>query len=165
MKLIKSEGLTCQLRFYLSPIPDLFNGEVIRYRLTGSPSFVAIIEMLKKASRRLPEKIDLIPHSDRGWQYQMKHYQRLSAERRVSRKGNCHDNAVIENFFGSLKTEFFDNRTFKDEFEFQNQLIAYLDYCNRERNKVKLKGLSLRCLQNSVLMFYLISAQQTGYTT
>jgi len=191
MKLMKVEGLTCQLRkkryrsykglvgkiapnllkrdfkakqpnrkwtidetefkvlgkcFYLSPILDLFNGEVVSYSLTRSPSFVATIEMLKKSFQRLPEKVDLILHSDQGWQYQMKQYQGLLAERGIqqsmSRKGNCYDNAVIENFFGLLKSEFFYNRTFQTEFEFQKELIEYLNYYNNDRIKVKLKGLS-----------------------
>jgi len=202
MKLMKLEGLTCQLRkkryrsykglvgkiapnllnrnfkatqpnqkwatdvtefkvfgkrFYLSPILDLFNGEVVSYSLTGSPSFVATIEMLKKAFQRLPEKVDLILHSDQGWQYQMKQYQSLLAERGIqqsmSRKGNCYDNAVIENFFGLLKSEFFDSRTFQTEYEFQKELIEYLDYYNNDRIKVKLKGLSPLAYRTQSLCF------------
>ena len=110
-------------RFYLSPILDLFNGEVVSYSLTGSPSFAGTIEMLKKAFQRLPEKVELILHSDQGWQYQMRPYQKLLVERGIqqsmSRKGNCYDNAVIENFFGLLKSEFFDNNTFQTVCEFQ----------------------------------------------
>jgi transposase InsO family protein len=60
----------------------------------------------------------------------------------MSRKGNCYDNAVIENFFGLLKSEFFDNRTFQSDYEFQKELKEYLDYYNNDRIKVKLKGLS-----------------------
>lgn len=51
----------------------------------------------------------LILHSDQGWQYQQKVYQRMLREKGIwqgmSRKGNCLDNAVIENFFGLLKAE------------------------------------------------------------
>lgn len=50
-------------------------------------------------------------HSDQGWQYQMSHYQHLLRKKGVvqsmSRKGNCLDNAIIENFFGILKSELF----------------------------------------------------------
>ncbi len=92
---------------YLSPILDLFIGEVDNYGLTGSPSFAATIEMLKKTFQRLTEKVDLISHSDQGWHYQMKQYQDLLPERGVQqsmpRNGNCYDNAVIENFFGLLQ--------------------------------------------------------------
>ena len=133
-------------RYYLSPILDLFNGEVVSYSLTSRPSFASIVEMLKKAFQRLPEKLALILHSDQGWQYQMKQYQRLLAEKGIqqsmSRKGNCYDNAVVENFFGMLKSEFFENRTFYSESEFQEGLMAYLDYYNNARIKVKLNGLS-----------------------
>lgn len=191
MKLMKIEGLTCQLRkkryrsykgqvgkiapnllnrnftatqpnqkwvtdvtefkvlgkrIYLSPILDLFNGEVVSYSLAGSPTFSSTIEMIKKAFQILPETVELILHSDQGWQYQMKPYQRLLAEKGIqqsmSRKGNCYDNAVIENFFGLLKSEFFDNRNFPSVDDFQNELVDYLEYYNNDRIKVKLKGLS-----------------------
>ena len=56
-------------RIYLSPILDLFNGEVISYSLSRSVSFSPTIEMLTKAFRCLPEKVNLILHSDQGWQY------------------------------------------------------------------------------------------------
>jgi putative transposase len=134
-------------RVYLSPILDLFNGEVVSYSLSGTPAFAPVVEMLKKAFQRLPDKANLtILHSDQGWQYQMKPYQRLLAEKSIqqsmSRKGNCYDNAVIENFFGLLKSEFFNDQGFTSVEDFQKKLIAYLDYYNKVRIKVKLKGLS-----------------------
>ena len=60
----------------------------------------------------------------------------------MSRKGNCYDNAVIENFFGMVKTEFFEHQNFKSVEEFRSKLISYLDYYNNDRIKVKLNGLS-----------------------
>ena len=133
-------------RIYLSPILDLFNGEVISYSLSRSVSFSPTIEMLTKAFCCLPEKVNLILHSDQGWQYQMRAYQRLLVEKGIqqsmSRRGNCYDNAVIENFFGLLKSEFFDDKTFQSVDAFQKELVDYLEYYNNERIKVKLKGLS-----------------------
>jgi putative transposase len=133
-------------RFYLSPILDLFNGEVVSYSLSERPAFAPVVEMLKKAFQRLPDKSNLILHSDQGWQYQMKPYRRLLAEKGIqqsmSRKGNCYDNAVIENFFGLLKSEFFNDQGFTSVEDFQEKLIAYLDYYNNVRIKVKLNGLS-----------------------
>jgi len=133
-------------KIYLSPILDLFNGEVISYSLSASPSFLATIEMLKKAFRGLPEKVNLILHSDQGWQYQMKPYQKFLTEKGIqqsmSRKGNCYDNAVIESFFGLVKSEFFYNTLFESVEDFQTKLTDYLDYYNNDRIKVKLKGLS-----------------------
>ena len=59
----------------------------------------------------------------------------------MSRKGNCLDNAVIENFFGLLKSELFYLQEFKSMEHFKQELIAYLDYYNNRRLKAKLKGL------------------------
>ncbi|HHV32441.1 MAG TPA: transposase family protein [Clostridiales bacterium] len=65
--------------------------------------------MLDKAFEKIPDGTQLILHSDQGWQYQHKWYQRKLAEKGIqqsmSRKGNCLNNAVIENFFGLLKSE------------------------------------------------------------
>ena len=60
----------------------------------------------------------------------------------MSRKGNCYDNSVIENFFGILKSEFFYNQKFSSVELFSKELSDYIDYYNNRRIKVKLKGLS-----------------------
>lgn len=60
----------------------------------------------------------------------------------MSREGNCYDNAVIESFFGLVKSEFFYNTLFDSVEDFQTKLTAYLDYYNNDRIKVKLKGLN-----------------------
>jgi putative transposase len=66
-------------------------------------------------------------HSDQGWQYQMKQYQVLLKEKglvkSMSRKGNCLDNAVIEKFFGILKTELFYIMKFKDINHLKKEII------------------------------------------
>ena len=59
----------------------------------------------------------------------------------MSRKGNCHDNSVMENFFGLLKTELFYLQDFDSIDHFKRELIDYLDYYNNRRIKAKLKGL------------------------
>ena len=62
-------------KLYLSPIIDLFNGEVISFNLSSHPVFNQIMGMLEKAFERIPDNTNLILHSDQGWQYQMKQYQ------------------------------------------------------------------------------------------
>jgi len=104
-----------------------------------------VIEMLDKAFERVPDGTNLILHSDQGWQYQHRQYQRMLRRKGIrqsmSRKGNCLDNAVMENFFGLLKSELLYLQTF-DFFEhFKAELIEYLDYYNNRRSKAKLKGL------------------------
>ena len=59
----------------------------------------------------------------------------------MSRKGNCLDNAVIENFFGLLKTELLYLQEFESMEHFRQELIEYLDYYNNRRIKSKLKDL------------------------
>ncbi len=85
-------------------------------------------------------------HSDQGWQYQMTAYRELLAQKGItqgmSRKGNCLDNAAMESFFGTLKSEFFYLNTFRNIDELQAGLSKYIYYYNHERIKLKLKGLS-----------------------
>ena len=104
-----------------------------------------VTEMLDKAFARIPDGTDLILHSDQGWQYQHKQYQRMlkakGIRQSMSRKGNCLDNAVIENFFGLLKSELLYLQEFDSMEHFQRELIDYLDYYNNRRSKAKLKGL------------------------
>jgi putative transposase len=133
-------------KLYLSPILDLFNGEIISYTLSSSPGFHQVAEMLKNAFRTIPDHSHLILHSDQGWQYQMQTYQKMLKEKGIqqsmSRKGNCYDNSVMENFFGILKSEFYYNRRFSSIEQFSKELSEYIDYYNNRRIKVKLKGLS-----------------------
>ena len=76
----------------------------------------------------------------------MTKYQFLLKENRItqsmSRKGNCLDNAVIENFFGLLKSELLYLQEFEDIDHFKQELEKYIDYYNNKRIKAKLKGLS-----------------------
>ena len=76
----------------------------------------------------------------------MKLYQKMLKDKGIrqsmSRKGNCYDNSVMENFFGILKTEFFHNQYFSSIDHFTKELSGYIEYYNNHRIKVKLKGLS-----------------------
>ena len=80
-----------------------------------------------------------------GWQYRHRQYQRMLREKGIrqsmSRKGNCLDNAVIENFFGLLKSEPLYLQEFRSVEHFKLELLEYLDYYNNRRIKAKLKGL------------------------
>ena len=133
-------------KLYLSPIPDLFNGEIISYNLNKSPCFAQTVDMLNQAFLKIPDNTSLILHSDQGWQYQMKKYQSMlggkSVRQSMSRKGNCLDNAVMENFFCHLKSELLYLQDFESVEHFASELIDYLDYYNNRRIKAKLQGLS-----------------------
>jgi len=133
-------------KLYLSPILDLYNGEIISYNISERANFQQTIDMLKNAFEKIPDGTELILHSDQGWQYQMLRYQKMLEKKGVkqsmSRKGNCLDNSVIENFFGLLKTELLYLQEFDNIDQFLEELVAYLDYYNNKRIKSKLKGLS-----------------------
>ena len=102
--------------------------------------------MLKKAFAKIPKDTKLVLHSDQGWQYQMKRYQLKLQEKGIiqsmSRKGNCLDNAVMENFFGILKSEMFYHKKFESVDQLIQEIEDYIYYYNNKRIKGKLKGLS-----------------------
>lgn len=133
-------------KLYLSPIMDLYSRDIISYTLGERPFLSMISSMLEKAFEKLPDDANLILHSDQGWHYQHLQYQRMLKEKGVqqsmSRKGNCLDNAVIENFFGLLKSELLYLQEFESMDHFKAELVEYLDYYNNCRIKEKLKGLS-----------------------
>ena len=133
-------------KLYLSPIIDLFNQEIISYELTERPVFNQVVMMLKKAFKKIPNNTNLTLHSDQGWQYQMKQYQYLLKQKGIiqsmSRKGNCLDNAIIENFFGTLKSELFYIKKFRTIEELKTEIKHYINYYNNERIKSNLNKMS-----------------------
>ena len=133
-------------KLYLSPIMDLFNGEIIAFQMERRPIFRLVKDMLKEAIDTLNINEKPIIHSDQGWQYQMRFYQQQLAERgliqSMLRKGNCLDNASMESFFGVLKSECFYGEEFNSIDELEQTVKEYIHYYNHERIKVKLKGLS-----------------------
>ena len=90
-------------KLYLSPILDLHSSDLVSYVISDRPVLSMVMDMVDSAARRLPPGAAPILHSDQGWQYQHKHYQKKLTDygiiQSMSRKGNCLDNAVMENFF------------------------------------------------------------------
>lgn len=133
-------------KLYLSPILDMYNGEIISYEIAEHPVLELVTNMLKKAFAKIPDNTKLLFHSDQGWQYQHKDYQKMLRDKGIrqsmSRKGNCLDNSVMENFFGLLKSELLYLRDFESLEDFRDQLEEYIDYYNNRRIKSKLKGMS-----------------------
>ncbi|OMP65639.1 transposase [Domibacillus epiphyticus] len=130
-------------KLYLSPVLDLFNGEIITYTIGSRPTYSLVSDMLEKAFERLPAIHQLLLHSDQGWHYQMKKYRHALESKGIvqsmSRKGNCYDNSVMENFFGIMKSEFLYMREFESVEHFKIDLEKYIDYYNTKRIKAKLK--------------------------
>ena len=141
-----TEFHVCNEKVYLSPVMDLFNREIVAHSISRSPSFAQTKVMLEQLFEKLPKEATPLMHSDQGWQYQMREYQSMLKEHNItqsmSRKGNCLDNSVMENFFGRLKTEMFIGETFSSVEDFQQKLEEYICYFNNERVSLKLKGMS-----------------------
>ena len=138
---------------------DLFNGEIVSYNLSKHPIFNQITDMLEKAFKKIPDNTNLILHSDQGWQYQMKRYQYLLEKKGIkqsmSRKGNCLDNSLAENFFGILKSELYyiKEKEYENIEELEKDIVEYIDYYNNRRIKSKLKGMSpVRYREHSMLI-------------
>lgn len=139
-------------KVYLSPIIELFNGEIISYDLSDSPNFKQVSSMLEDAFKTLKggvtqtEQENLILHSDQGWQYRMVQYKKMLSEKGIiqsmSRRGNCYDNAVIENFFGTIKSEMFYLKKYDSVEELKEDIKEYITYYNNDRIRLNLKGMS-----------------------
>jgi transposase InsO family protein len=133
-------------KLYLSPILDLYNGEIVAFETARRPLFGMVGAMLRRAFNRLGPQDKPILHSDQGWQYRMPIYREVLQQRAVipsmSRRGNCLDNAVMESFFGTLKAEFYHLNQFRDLEELQVGLRGYIQYYNNERIRLKLGGRS-----------------------
>ena len=134
-------------KLYLSPVLDGFNSEIIAYNLSTSPNLAQVKMMLEQA---FTEKYyeNTILHSDQGWQYQHDFYHHFLEDKGIqqsmSRKGNSPDNGMMESFFGILKSEMFYGyeKTFKSIEHLEQAIVDYINYYNKKRIKVKLKGLS-----------------------
>lgn len=133
-------------KLYVSPMLDLFNGEIITYTIGSRPTYSLVSTMLDQAFERLTDEDTLLIHSDQGWHYQMKQYHHSLNKRGItqsmSRKGNCYDNAVIESFFGIMKSELLYLKEFESVEHFKQELAKYIEYYNHKRIKAKLKGMS-----------------------
>ena len=136
---IDIQGRKC----YLSPILDMWNGEIISYTISDSPNMKMVTDMLQKAFRKQVPTKGMLMHSDQGWHYQHIKYRELLQHygiiQSMSRKGNCLDNAMMENFFGIMKNELLYPNKWEDIDEFKQALKKYIKYYNHKRIKLKLK--------------------------
>ena len=96
---------------YLSAIEDLYNREIIAYKISDSLDISFVEQTLGEAFKKVNSKElnNLIIHSDPGVHYKSNIYKlilkKYGIKQSMSRKGNCYNNACIENLFGHLKTE------------------------------------------------------------
>ena len=144
-------------KLYLSPVLDMHNNEIVGFDISKTPDYSQIKRMLDMAFSRFENLSGLIFHSDQGWQYQMQPYHKALADRGIiqsmSRKGNCMDSGIMEQFFGKMKNEMFygHESEFKTLDELYKAMVDYIDYYNNKRITVKLKGLTPCQARNQAL--------------
>ncbi|WP_423202030.1 IS3 family transposase [Lactococcus lactis] len=136
-----------QKKAYLNPFLDLFNNEIVSFELSKQPTYQPISTALHQALEATSDCLYRRTfHSDQGWAYQMANYVYTLRRHRVfqsmSRKGNCHDNSVMENFFGLLKQEIYYGRVFNSYQELSQAITEWIGYYNTKRIKKKLNWMS-----------------------
>ena len=135
-------------KLYLSPIMDMFDHSIISYDISITADFNQTKQMIDSAFKQFDDLNGLIFHSDQGWQYQMKSYKKWLKDKGIlqsfSRKGNCMDNSLMENFFGLMKNEMFygEEATFETLDDLKEAMEEYIRYYNEERISLKRKGLT-----------------------
>ncbi|MEE0265453.1 MAG: IS3 family transposase [Acutalibacteraceae bacterium] len=144
---VDEKGRMTIKKLYLDPFMDMFNGEILSFGISSKPSAESIMNALNEAISVTNDCVYRRTfHSDQGWAYQMKAYSRTLQENKIfqsmSRKGNCHDNSVMENFFGILKQEIYYGKLYYSYEELEQAIIKYIDYYNNKRIKQKLGWLS-----------------------
>ena len=124
----------------------MFNGEILSYAISYSPDLRMVMDMLEQLYEKVEIPEGMLMHSDQGWHYQHSAYQRNLKNHHIvqsmSRKGNCLDNSMMENFFGIMKSELLYLNDYNSMEEFVDDLNAYVDYYNNERIKLRLNGMS-----------------------
>ena len=141
-----SEFKSDEGKLYLSPIKDLYDESIVSYDVSEAPDFNQTKRMIDQAFNTNENLEGLIFHSDQGWQYQMKPYQQWLKDKGIkqsfSRKGNCMDNSLMENFFSIMKNEMYYGYSFKTRSELKAAIDEYITNYNNERINIKRKGLT-----------------------
>lgn len=132
------------ITLYLATILDLYNNEVVAYKLYDHQQTPLVIDVLKEALKARNNPEGVIVHSDQGSVYTSYAYQNLLKENNLvgsmSRRGNCWDNAVIESFHSNLKSEEFQyvkHNSISLE-EVRERIDNYMKYYNEDRIQEKL---------------------------
>jgi transposase InsO family protein len=129
-------------RLYMSAILDLFNNELVAYRISDDFGISFVLETVKDAFAET-QATQVLILSDQGCHYMSRAYSKLlivnQAIQSMSRRGNCWDNAVMENFFSHLKTELLYRFKPKSREELEKRIQEYITFYNTKRIQTKMK--------------------------
>lgn len=139
---------TCDEKLYLSPILDLYNGEIITFSISKRPTLDFVLASLTSAVEVIKDEAEYRTtiHSDQGWHYQHNKWVKTLKQNQIfqsmSRKATCADNAAMENLFGLLNQEMYYGEKLVSYEELKHKIEVYINYYNNRRIKQKLAGLS-----------------------
>jgi len=116
---------------YIAAVVDLFSRRVIGWSMQATMTAQLVTDALMMAMWRRGKPAAVLHHSDRGSQYTSEPFQRLLADQglscSMSRSGNCWDNAAMESFFSSLKTERTANKTYRTRDQAKAEVFDYIE--------------------------------------
>lgn len=132
---------------YLAGLKDLFTGEIVGYAMSERMTKALVIDAFNRAVTVYRPLPGLIHHTDRGSQYCAHDYQKLVKQHQMkasmSRRGNCYDNAPMESFWGTLKTELVYQYRFQTREPARTMITEYIEiFYNRQRRQARLGYLS-----------------------
>lgn len=132
---------------YLAGHKDIFTKEIVGYAMDGQMTKELVSRSLQRAVASKQHVQGLFHHSDRGSQYCSKDFrkilERFGMKASMSRKGNCYDNAPMESFWGTLKSELVHHKRYITRQEAIQEITEYIEiFYNRQRRQAKLGFLS-----------------------
>ena len=126
---------------YMCAVVDLCGRKVLAYRIAGSMATSLVTDTIRDAMKQEKVTDGLVLHSDQGSQYTSQMYNDLSKEYHfqpsMSSPGCPYDNAAMENFFGTLKTECLYRAHFTTKAEVEQLVAEYVHFYNYERINLK----------------------------
>lgn len=128
---------------FLALIKDLHTSEIVGWAMDSRMAKVLVVDALRAAYSRKKPRPGLVHHSDRGSQYCSSAYRALqviySIKTSMSRRENCWDNAPMESFFGTLKTESLHHYRFTTREQARKLVFEYIEvFYNRIRHHAKI---------------------------
>jgi len=132
---------------YLAAVMDLYSRRIVGWSMSQNIDAELVCDALRMAVLQREPSDGLMHHSDRGRQYTAGDFVELLDKHKIicsmSRKGNCWDNAVMESFFGSLKTEWTHGKSYKSRAEAEQDIFKYIEvFYNRKRRHASLGYIS-----------------------
>lgn len=123
---------------YLAAVLDLYNRGIVGWALGRRVGQELVLSALNQALLRHPPEKDLVFHADRGGQYRGQYMKRLLSRGGIrlslGGRGDCYDNAAMESFFSTLKSELVNREKFRTEEEARRRIFDYIEvYYNRQR--------------------------------